>query len=116
MNLGFFGFPSQSPNEGIDIQEFDSSGFWRKPKGAKLVWVYMVAGGGGGGGGHGRVNTTSASSGGGGGSGGSGGWMFYPASLLPDLCEVLIGAGGNGNAGGTSANGTTGSNGCISSN
>ena len=103
MNQGFFGFPSQDPNEGVNIQEFETSGFWRKPKGAKMVWVFLVGGGGGGGGARGINSTASAASGGGGGGGGGGGWVFYPASFLPDTVEIVIGAGGSGGTGGTNA-------------
>ena len=81
MNNGIFGLPSMNPSEGVDVQEFDLSGYWRKPKGAKMVWVYLVGGGGGGGGGRGATGTGAIAAGGGGGGGGAGGWWFYHASF-----------------------------------
>ena len=99
---------------GADIQYFEAPAqtnllqwqTWRKPRGAK--WIYMLGVGGAGGGGAG-VNTDAANSGGGaGGSSGAQAIVMIPAIFVPDLLYIQCGIGGLGatTSGGTSTAGT----------
>ena len=71
----------------VDIQNFETSGTWTKPTGAKTVQVICI--GGGGGGAHG-----AAATGGGGGGGGGISRQIFPASLLGATETVTVGTGG----------------------
>jgi hypothetical protein len=70
---------------------------WQKPRGARLVLFFALAGGGGGG--AGQTNATG-NGGGGGGSGASALWLV-PAWLLPDIVYVSVGMGGASGASGS---------------
>ena len=70
MNNGIFGFPSVLGFTNLlDIKEYDTSGTYMIPTGAKRIWV-MVVGSGAGGGGGARQPSGTGASGGGGGAGG----------------------------------------------
>lgn len=91
-------------NPNIDIQTFigqaqttagASSGewkTWRKPRGAKFV--YMIAVGGGASGGC-SVNTANTGGGGPGGGSGAQSTLMIPAMFLPDVLYVQAGLGGS---------------------
>lgn len=95
-----------------DIQIFHVSENWKvwnKPKGSKVVNMFLFGGGGGGGGGaEGVAGTTNRSGGGGGGSSAHARYTFL-SIMLPDVLYVKTGRGGNGGING--ATGTTGENG-----
>jgi len=79
---------------------------WRKPRGVSMVNIFCIGGGGGGGGGFTGI---AGSARGGGGGGGSSGVtrVLVPASLLPDVLYIQVGAGGTGvgSGGGAASNG-----------
>lgn len=84
-----------------------SSGTYTPTSGAKFAWVQIVGGGGGGGGATSSQNFNAA-----GGGGGAGGYAAKWVDLSSiSSVVVTIGAGGNG----TSASGTNGSSGGITS-
>lgn len=90
---------------------------WSKPSGAKFISIFCL--GGGAGGSAGFSNTVNTSTCGGGGGGASSGYTkaIYPASLLPDILYIQVGAGGAGSiavAGGGGAVGGVGSNSFVS--
>lgn len=97
---------------GADIQYFEGTApntltrwqTWRKPRGAR--WIYMIGVGGGGGGGAG-VNTATTSGGGAGGSSGSQSVVMIPAMFVPDTLYIQAGIGGAG-ATTSAGNGTVG--------
>ena len=66
---------------------------WRKPRGAKMVYLLGVGGGGSGGTG---VNTGTTSGGGAGGTSGAQSAVMIPAMLIPDMLFIQAGAGGQG--------------------
>jgi hypothetical protein len=68
---------------------------WRKPRGAKMI--YMLGVGGGASGGAGFTGTTAAGGGSGGGSGGQS-TVIIPAAFVPDTLYIQCGAGGIGPA------------------
>ena len=86
---------------GADIQTFygDATATlsqwqtWRKPRGAKMVYILGVGGGGSGGTG---VNTGTTSGGGAGGVSGAQSSLLIPAMLIPDMLYIQAGAGGQG--------------------
>ena len=78
---------------------------WQKPRGAKFVYGFLLAGGAGGGAG---LSSGGATVGGGSGGGSSASLAFLaPASLIPDVLYVSVGMGGPGGPAGQ-ANGTNG--------
>lgn len=99
---------------GADIQYFEAPAqtnliqwqTWRKPRGAK--WIYMWGVGGASGGGCG-INTGTSSGGGAGGSSGAQALVMIPAIFVPDLLYIQCGAGGAG-ATTTGAVGAAGTN------
>lgn len=135
MNNGFFGFSTPySGSSVIEVKEFDSSGTYVIPTGAKRLWIMLYGAGGGGGSGarHASGTTTTGGSGAGGGTQNSsciytialGGSLestttanpgFSPGSWLRTL-QIIIGAGGNGGNAITtnSTNGNPGSTGGFS--
>lgn len=70
---------------------------WVKPRGASMVRFLLIGAGGGGG------NGSSTAGGGGGGSGAVTSWIG-PAMFVPDILNVVVGFGGNGNVNGTQSN------------
>jgi hypothetical protein len=115
MNFGFFGFPSKDNPRILDIREFDTSGIYVVPAGARAVYAFAVGGGGGGGGG-GRRAVGTNSFGGGPGSGGAQFIGFLPEEVvaIPGVSiQVIIGAGGTAGAAATidNSSGGTGGNG-----
>lgn len=71
MNNGFFGFSTPySGSSVIEVKEFDSSGTYIIPNGAKRLWIMLIGGGGGGGSGA-RLTSGTNTFGGGGGAGGT---------------------------------------------
>lgn len=69
MNQGLFGFPSAyGLTDPLSIAEYDSSGVYKIPNGAKELDILLIgAGGGGGGGGYAAAGAAAAGGGGGGG-------------------------------------------------
>lgn len=116
MNNGFFSFPDNLTNKNVlNIQEFDQSGSFIIPNGAKRLWVLAIGAGGGGAGGR-RSAAGTAAFGGGGGGGGTIVLMEYLVEELGtpgSTIYVTIGAGGDGGAAATgdSSNGGNGSGG-----
>ena len=98
---------------GADIQYFEGSApntltrwqTWRKPRGAR--WIYLLGVGGGGGGGTG-INTAATSGGGAGGSSGGQTSVMIPAMFVPDTLYIQAGQGGPGatTSGGNGSAGT----------
>jgi hypothetical protein len=115
MNQGFYGFTPASTSIAETLKEFDSSGSYVIPPGAKVLRVFLCSGGGGGGGGGKTGGTTNIWGGGGGAAGGS----ILQDVRVEDLggpgtiLQITIGAGGAGGTGATSN--ATGSNGSASS-
>lgn len=123
MNNGFYGFPSSNYGSSvISVTEFDSSGTYVIPNGAKRLWIMLIGGGGGGGSGA-RQDAGIATFGGGGGAGGTQNTGYYFVNAIGATLEsnaaanagftpgsasriltIAIGAGG---AGGTSASSNT---------
>jgi len=121
MNNGFYSFPSpKSDSTIVDIKEFDSSGTYVIPDGARRLWITLWGAGSGGGGGA-RQGTGVAAYGGGGGGGGMVNMAYYFVESLGLAGEsyaagsptvrggsrgktltVVIGAGGSGGNGGAS--------------
>lgn len=92
-DVQFFEVPYQSAN----LLQWQT---WRKPRGAK--WIYMLGVGGAGGGGCG-INTATSSGGGSGGSSGAQAIVMIPAIFVPDVLYIQCGLGG---AGGTTSGAT----------
>ena len=100
-----------TPN--ADIQYFEGASgttliqwqTWKKPRGAR--WVYMFGVGGGGGGGVG-INSAATSGGGAGGGSGAQTSVYIPAMFVPDTLYIQAGQGGQGatTSGGIGTNGT----------
>jgi hypothetical protein len=132
MNKGFYGFPNAySGSTIVDIKEFDSSGTYVIPDGARRLWIAIWGAGSGGGGGA-RQGSGVAAFGGGGGGGGMVNMAYYfvesiglagesyaagspndrPGSRGKTL-TIVIGAGGSGGNGGTTdtSNGSNGGRG-----
>lgn len=84
---------------------------WRKPRGAKLIYIFTLGPGAGGGGG---CTGAAATARGGGGGGGAGGFaqLMLPAYAIPDQLFVSVGVGGAGGAAG--AAGSAGGNSIVS--
>jgi hypothetical protein len=117
MNNGFFGFPSSTYGSSvIEVKEFDSSGTYEIPNGAKRLWIMLIGGGGGGGSGARQASGTN-SFGGGGGAGGTQNTGYYFVNAIGSTAEsnaaanagftpgswgrtltIAIGAGGTGGA------------------
>jgi len=104
MNFGFFGFPS-SHNSGTPYPtvEFNSSGSYVVPRGAKLLYIFCISGGGGGGTG---IVTASGVSTGNGYGGGAGQYQYQIVDVESiggegTILDIFIGAGGQGIAAGT---------------
>lgn len=87
---------------GADIQYFEGSStvtltqwqVWKKPRGAKFV--YMIGVGGGGGGSCGNAAAVTTGGGGAGGSSGGQSTVMIPAMFVPDTLYIEAGAGGAG--------------------
>jgi len=79
---------------------------WQKPKNCEFVYIFVLGGGAGGAGGVSGAPGTNRS-GGGGGAGASASFGLFPAALLPDNLNILVGRGGAGGA--ASTNGSAGS-------
>lgn len=87
---------------GADIQYFEGPvtttlsqyQVWKKPRGAKFV--YMIGVGGGGGGSCGNAAAVSTGGGGAGGSSGGQTSVMIPAMFVPDTLYIQAGAGGAG--------------------
>jgi len=109
MNFGFYGFPNSTPDI-IDIKEFDVSGSYTIPKGARFMAVLLIGGGGGGGGGRKSASGTNAYGGGGGGGGGKVyGIVELPLWELTAGTSILVSLGAGGTAGtGAATNDTNG--------
>lgn len=132
MNAGFYGFPNpKSGSTIVDIKEFDSSGTYVIPDGARRLWITLWGAGSGGGGGARQASGTNAYGGGGGGGGmvnmayyfvesiglagesyAAGSPVDRPGSRGKTL-TVVIGAGGSGGNGGSTdtSNGSDGGRG-----
>ena len=86
---------------GRQYQRFTANGVWKKPIGARLVYLEIIGGGGSGaGGGHPNHD---------GGGGGGGAAIFQttlPAESIPDTLTVVVAAEVNGSA--TDTNGLAG--------
>ena len=112
MNQGLFDFPSGLLLGGgtLKVQEFLTSGVWKKPPGVENVYILAVGAGGGGGGSGYRLNANGIS--GSGGGGGAGDLKRGFIKVYSDL-SITIGSGGNGGIGGASTgnSGATGGNG-----
>jgi hypothetical protein len=86
---------------GADIQYFQGPAtttllqwqVWRKPRGAK--WIYLLGVGGAGGGSTG-INSGTTSGGGAGGTSGAQSVVMIPAMFVPDVLYIQAGAGGQG--------------------
>lgn len=79
---------------------------WTKPRGAKLIYIFLLGGGGGGGGGFTGIAGTARGGGGGGGSGSVVSGTFL-ACTLPDTLSVVVASGAIGGAVNTAgSNGT----------
>jgi hypothetical protein len=105
---GFFGLPERA---GTDINVYRAntpagstvitSEIWRKPRGVKFVYGFLLGGGGGAGAGLGSGGTTV-----GGGSGGAAAAslaFLAPAALVPDVLYLSVGGGGTGGIAGGAA-------------
>jgi hypothetical protein len=87
---------------GADIQYFQGPAtatviqwqVWKKPRGAR--WIYMLGVGGGGGGSCGNAAANSTGGGGAGGSSGGQTTVMIPAMFVPDVLYIQAGAGGAG--------------------
>lgn len=105
MNFGFFGFPS-SHNSGTPYPtvEFDSSGSYVVPRGAKLLYIFCISGGGGGSTGIVAGAGVSTISGYGGGAGQYQYQLVDVESIGGEgtILDIFIGAGGAGMAANTS--------------
>lgn len=88
------------PQPGVDFQEFYGTSqttliqyqTWRKPRGAKMLYIICV--GGGASGGTGSNNLGSNSGGGAGGGSGAQSTVLIPAALVPDVLYIQAGRGG----------------------
>jgi hypothetical protein len=104
MNFGFFGFPS-SHNSGTPYPtvEFDSSGSYVVPRGAKLLYIFCISGGGSGSTGIVTASGVSTQSGYGGGAGQYQYQIVDVESIGGEgtILDIFIGAGGPGMAAGT---------------
>ena len=114
MNNGLYGFPSSNYGSSvISVTEFDSSGTYIIPNGAKRLWIMLIGGGGGGGSGA-RLGSGTNTFGGGGGAGGTINTGYYFVNAIGASLEsiavanpgftpgswarslvIVIGAGGN---------------------
>jgi hypothetical protein len=93
--LDTFNFPTPQQS---NYQEFYggtnvNTRTWVKPRGASMVRFLLIGAGGGG------ANGSSTEGRGGGGSGGVTSWIG-PAMFVPDILNVIVGAGGNSNTSG----------------
>ena len=129
MNNGLYGFPSSTYGSSvIEVKEFDSSGTYEIPNGAKRLWIMLIGGGGGGGSGA-RQGAGVATYGGGGAAGGTQNTGYYFVNAIGSTLEsnvvgnagftpgswgrtltIQIGAGGTGGAS-ASSDTSSGSNG-----
>lgn len=93
-------FPFGQAPSGADVQDFycnsQSSGsafsLWRRPPGAKML--YMLTIGGGGSGGNGVVAAAASAAGGGGGGTGGQTTLLIPAWMLPEELFICVGRAG----------------------
>lgn len=86
--LDVFGFPSPQQS---NYQEFYGGGTtrdWVKPRGVSMVRFMLIGAGGGGG------DPTASLGSGGGGSGAVTSWIG-PAMFIPDVLQIVVGAGGS---------------------
>jgi hypothetical protein len=100
VNVGIFGFPNPRSGNLLEVKNFETSGSYSIPSGARYITMLVVGGGAGGGSGARQAAGTNSFGGGAGG----GGQVFYDtfcvdgyAAFGPTLL-VLIGAGGAGGA------------------
>jgi hypothetical protein len=115
MNQGLYGFPNPRSGNLIEIKNFESSGTYSIPSGARYITMLVVGGGAGGGSGSRQAAGVNSF----GGGTGSGGQVFYDTLCVDGYVQfggsliVLIGAGGDGGVSQTtnSSNGNDGSNG-----
>lgn len=97
-----------------DVRIYTANDTWNKPANCSLAYVEVVGGGGGGSGGAGGAAFGNRG-GGGGGGGGNRLTSIFQISDLASTISVTVGGIANGGTGGTSAFGSTGTAGNISS-
>lgn len=108
-------------NSKNSVQNFYAQGstawqIWTKPSNAKFISIFCLGGGAGGGAAYSNAGGTNSAAGGGGGACSGHTKALYPASLLPDLLYVQVGAGGPGGLAQTTTGGagTAGGNSYVS--
>jgi len=100
VNVGFFGFPNPLSGKLLEVKNFETSGSYSIPSGARYITALLVGGGGGGGSGARQAAGTNSF----GGGAGSGGQVFYDTFSIEGYSRygsnllVIIGAGGDGGA------------------
>jgi hypothetical protein len=86
------------PSTSAQVDYYTTDGTWTLPPGARIVQVLLI--GGGGAGATGRRGAAGTNRfGGGGGQGGFLSVATYPADVMPETVDVVVGTGGIGRAG-----------------